>query len=91
MSNDVQAIGELLGVDPLYVANEGRFVIIAPPEQEQPILDILAAHDTTQGAVTIGEVVTPKPGEEGLVSIVNAYGVPRALSMLSGEQLPRIC
>ena len=91
VSNEVQAIGELLGIDPLYVANEGRFVIIAPPEQEQSILDILATYDATQGAITIGEVVTPKPGEEGLVSIMNAYGVPRALSMLSGEQLPRIC
>jgi len=39
-------------------------VIIAPPEQEQSILNILAIHDATQGAITIGEVVAPKPGEE---------------------------
>ena len=91
VSNDVQAIGELLGIDPLYVANEGRFVIIAPPEQEQSILNMLMHYDVTQGAVTIGEVDTPKPGEEGVVSVINAYGVSRALSMLTGEQLPRIC
>ena len=91
VSNDVRAIGELLGIDPLYVANEGRFVIIAPPEQEQSILNILTRYDVTQGALTIGEVGVPKPGEEGLVSVTNAYGVSRALSMLTGEQLPRIC
>ena len=44
MSNEVRAIGELLGRVPLYIANEGHFVIIAPSEQEQSILDILAVH-----------------------------------------------
>ena len=91
VSNNVQAIGELLGIDPLYVANEGRFIIIAPADQESLILETLARYDVSEGAVTIGEVMAPLAGEEGLVSITNAYGAQRVLSLLTGEQLPRIC
>lgn len=91
VSNDVKAIGELLGIDPLYVANEGRFIIIAPADQENLILDTLARYDVSIGAVTIGDVVTPHVGEKGLVSMTNTYGAQRVLSLLTGEQLPRIC
>lgn len=86
--DEVQGACELLGLDPLQVANEGRFVCVLPEEQAESALAILRAHPVSAGAVAIGRVHADSPG---LVGVETALGSTRLLDMLSGEQLPRIC
>lgn len=78
----------LLGFDPLYVANEGRFIVIVPPQEAQKALGILNAHPLGHGASCIGEVLENARGQVFLKSVI---GTNRVLDMISGEQLPRIC
>ncbi len=85
---DVQGACEMLGLDPLYVANEGRFVAFLPRRQAEPALEILSRQPVASGACVIGEV-TAAQGSRALVE--SRIGVSRVLDMLSGEQLPRIC
>jgi hydrogenase expression/formation protein HypE len=81
---DVQGACELLGFDPLHLANEGRFIAIARPEATKRILQVLGE----DRARVIGAVAE---GRAGLVTLKTALGTRRVVSMLSGEQLPRIC
>jgi hydrogenase expression/formation protein HypE len=81
VNETVRGACEILGLDPLYVANEGRFAAFVPASQAQ------AAASVISGAV-IGEVAAARPG---VVVLETALGVLRPLDMLSGEQLPRIC
>ena len=85
---DVTGACELLGLDPLYLANEGRFVAFVPEHQTTHALDILSRHAVTREASRIGQV-QGKPA--GMVTIKSRFGTERVLDMLSGEQLPRIC
>ena len=78
---------ELLGLDPLYVANEGRFVAFVAPENVQTAIDAMRRHSVGQGAVAIGRVVDAP----GAVVLRGRLGVRRVLDLLTGEQLPRIC
>lgn len=85
---DVAAACEILGFDPLYVANEGRLVAFVPQADADRALRILAGYPVTAGAVPIGSVSeTPA----GLVTLKSRIGATRIVDMLSGEQLPRIC
>lgn len=84
----VIAACELLGLDPLHVANEGRFVAFVPPGDADRALQVLHLHEATAAAVVIGEV---RNGSVGQVSCRGALGVARIIDMLSGEQMPRIC
>jgi len=85
---DVTAACELLGLDPLHVANEGRFVAMVPRRYADKALEVLREFETTVGAIAIGEV---RDGPAGEVSCRGPLGVARVIDMLSGEQLPRIC
>jgi hydrogenase expression/formation protein HypE len=85
---DVAGACEILGLDPLYLANEGRFVAIVPEQEVARALVILHRHTVGSGAVRIGKVLE-KPA--GLVTMKSRLGTERILDMLSGEQLPRIC
>jgi hydrogenase expression/formation protein HypE len=85
---DVQAACEILGLDPLYVANEGRFVAFVPPDEAERALALLRAQPVSAGATIIGQVTADPPG---LVTMTSRIGIPRLVDLLSGEQLPRIC
>jgi len=85
---DVMAACEMLGFDPLYVANEGRFVCVVPEDQAGQALEALRAGPVSAGAVQIGVV---SDENRGLVTLKSTIGATRIVDMLSGEQLPRIC
>jgi hydrogenase expression/formation protein HypE len=85
---DVAAACELLGIDPLYVANEGRFVAVVPPDEAETALVALRAHPLGAQAVQIGEIRSEPPG---IVVLVTAFGGTRIVDMLVGDPLPRIC
>ena len=92
ISEPVHGACEILGLDPLYVANEGRFVMFLPPENVDDALSILHQHSVSQEAMDIGEIQdTPITPHQVLVSLHTRYGTERILDLLSGEQLPRIC
>jgi hydrogenase expression/formation protein HypE len=78
---------ELLGLDPLYVANEGKMIVIAPPEQAEAALSALQSHELGAGATRIGTVTAGR----GRVLLRTALGTRRILDRHVGEQLPRIC
>jgi len=85
---EVQGACELLGLDPLYVANEGKLVAIVAPEVAEPLLAALRAHPLGARAQLIGAVTDGRPGE---VVLRTRLGTSRLVDMLSGDQLPRIC
>ena len=92
VSEAVRGACEILGLDPLYVANEGRFVMFLPPEHANRALSILHTHSVSQEAADIGEVEVTQPTQyQALVTLQTTYGTHRILDLLSGEQLPRIC
>jgi hydrogenase expression/formation protein HypE len=85
---DVHAACEMLGLEPLHVANEGRFVaFIAAPDAKRA-LEILRGNEVASGAAFVGQIVEKSAP---LVTLKSELGVSRILDMPSGEQLPRIC
>jgi len=84
----VQGLAELLGLDPLYVANEGKLIAIVPEPDAGVVLAAMRAHPLGQDAAIIGRV---QAGRSGRVSLHTVLGAHRILDMLSGELLPRIC
>lgn len=88
VTDPVRGACELLGLDPLYVANEGRFIAFVPAAQADAAQSVLRRHPVSAGATTIGTV---SAGTPGLVTLKSRIGTRRILDRLSGEQLPRIC
>ena len=85
---DVRGACEILGFDPLYVANEGRFVAFVPPAEAGRALDRLRRDPRCIDAAVIGTV---QDAPAGLVTMKSRIGATRIVDMLTGEQLPRIC
>lgn len=85
---DVLGACEVLGLDPLYVANEGKVLAVVPPEGERAILSAMKSHPLGQNGCRIGEIVSEDPGR---VFLRTRIGGHRLVDMLRGEQLPRIC
>ena len=88
VSPDVAAACELLGLDPLNTANEGKLIAICPSAKADALLAIMRAHPLGQNAAIIGKV-TDDPSH--LVQMKTAFGGTRIVDWLAGEQLPRIC
>ena len=84
----VQAACEFLGLDPLYVANEGKLVAIAAPDDAERLLAVMRAHPQGRDAAIIGEVITDP---HHFVQMQTRFGGRRIVDWLTGDQLPRIC
>jgi len=85
---EVNAACEFLGLDPLYVANEGKLIVICAPEDAERALETLRAHPLGTNAAIIGSV---HADEHHFVQMTTAFGGRRIVDWLSGDQLPRIC
>jgi hydrogenase expression/formation protein HypE len=88
VEEEVRGACEILGFDPLYVANEGRFACVLPARDADRALGILAAHPLGKAAAHIGTV---RDSADAFVTLESRIGATRIVDMLSGEQLPRIC
>jgi len=88
VSEEVKGACELLGLDPLYVANEGKLIAFVAPEAAEAALAALRAHPLGGGAELIGTVTEAHPG---MVTMRTLLGTMRIVDMLTGDQLPRIC
>ncbi len=85
---EVKALCEILGIDPLFLANEGKVILVVSPGVSQQVLARLREHPLGRQAAVIGEVTEAHPGR---VVLETSLGTRRILDMLTGEQLPRIC
>ena len=85
---NVKGACEILGLDPLYVANEGKLIAVVSSEIADKIVERMQKNPNGIGACIIGEV---KPQPQGIVSMTTNFGGTRIVDMLAGEQLPRIC
>jgi hydrogenase expression/formation protein HypE len=85
---EVNGACEILGIDPLYVANEGKLLAVVAPGDEQAALAALSSHPLGTSAAVIGEVRQDPPG---MVLLDTAFGGSRVVDMLAGDPLPRIC
>jgi hydrogenase expression/formation protein HypE len=85
---EVHAACEMLGLDPLYVANEGKLLAVVPPAHADQVLAAMRKHPLGRNATRIGEIVA---NHVGLVIMKSTVGGERVVMLLAGEQLPRIC
>ena len=85
---EVKGFCEILGLDPLYLANEGKIVCVVAPEQAGAVLEAMQNHPLGKNAVQIGNITD---GRSGRVVMKTVFGGRRIVDMLVGEQLPRIC
>jgi hydrogenase expression/formation protein HypE len=79
---------EILGLDPLYVANEGKLIAIVASDAAEAILGRMKQHPHGASVCIIGEV---RPEPRGIVSMKTGFGGTRIVDMLTGNRLPRIC
>jgi hydrogenase expression/formation protein HypE len=85
---EVRGACEMLGLDPLYVANEGKLLAVVPESDADRLLAAMRRHPLGKNAAIIGEVVSD---HAGMVTMRSLIGGERVVSMIAGEQLPRIC
>jgi hydrogenase expression/formation protein HypE len=85
---EVLGLCELLGLDPLYLANEGKLLVFTAPRDAEAVLAVMKENPVARDACIIGEVISDNPGR---VFMQTRIGGKRIVDMLSGEQLPRIC
>jgi len=85
---EVRGACEMLGLDPLYVANEGKLIAVVPHEHAERVLAVMRSHPLGRNASISGRILAEHPG---LVTMKSLVGGERVVAMLAGEQLPRIC
>jgi hydrogenase expression/formation protein HypE len=88
ISDSVRGACEILGLDPLFVANEGKLIASVPAGKSEAVLEAMKKNRYGSGSVVIGKVVSDHPGRVLMKTLI---GGTRIIDMLSGEQLPRIC
>jgi hydrogenase expression/formation protein HypE len=88
LGDEVRGACEMLGLDPLYVANEGKLIAFVAPDQGDRVLAAMRRHPYGTQAAIIGKVVSEHPG---VVTMRTSIGGTRVVDMIAGEQLPRIC
>jgi hydrogenase expression/formation protein HypE len=88
LSEQVEGACEMLGLDPLYVANEGIFIAVVKAEIAEQLIEVLKSLETGMNAAIIGSITNDHPKQ---VILTSSIGGRRMLNMLTGEQLPRIC
>ena len=88
LRSEVKGMCEILGLDPLYLANEGTLVLFVPPDQSDAALAAMRSTSAGENAVVIGKA---EDGPAGRVTMRTLFGGQRLVDMLVGEQLPRIC
>jgi len=88
VTEQVKGACEILGFDPLYVANEGKLIAFIPPGETDRVFSRVRSHPLGKSAAIIGEVISDHPGKVVMKSSISGS---RIVDMLSGEQLPRIC
>ena len=88
VSDEVRGACEVLGLDALYVANEGKILVIVPDQDAEDVLSGMKKHPLGRDSAIIGKVTDDHPG---VVRMVTSIGSSRVVDMLTGEQLPRIC
>lgn len=86
---EVKGFCEILGLDPLYLANEGKIVVVVPEIEKQAALDAMRGHEYGGEATQVGHIL--EGGIAGRVHMQTGFGGKRIVDMLIGEQLPRIC
>jgi hydrogenase expression/formation protein HypE len=86
--DEVRSVSDILGFDPLYIANEGKVVIVVSAMDKDKVLNIMKTHPHGRGARIIGEIIS---SPKGVVTLKTIVGGTRIVDMPSGEQLPRIC
>jgi hydrogenase expression/formation protein HypE len=84
----VRGICELLGLDPLYLANEGKLIAICPPDEAELLLQVMRDHPLGGNAEIIGRITDENPKKVILHTLIGGH---RILDMLTGGQYPRIC
>jgi len=84
----VQAACEMLGFDPIYIANEGKLIVIVPDQDHQRVLETIKQHPHGKNAAVIGEVIKEPRGRVLMKTLIGSH---RVIDTLSGEMLPRIC
>ena len=89
VNDAVRGACEILGLDPLYLANEGKLAALVAREDADAVLAAMHAHPLGRAAAVVGEVLAG--GHPGLVTLRSAFGGERVVDLLQGEQLPRIC
>ncbi|MBE9207100.1 hydrogenase expression/formation protein HypE [Nostoc sp. LEGE 06077] len=85
---EVKGVCEILGLDPLYLANEGKLVVVVKKDNADKVLSAMKTHPAGKDACIVGEVIASPPG---IVFLKTAFGAERIVDMLVGDQLPRIC
>jgi hydrogenase expression/formation protein HypE len=88
VSGGVRGACELMGLDPLYIANEGKILLIVPEEEAEKVISIMKKHKEGKESRIIGKVSSEYPG---ILYLETSIGSTRIVDMISGEQLPRIC
>ena len=86
--DEVRGICELLGLDPLYLANEGKLIAICPFQEAEPLLEVMKNHPLGRNAEIIGSVTEENRKKVILQTLIGGH---RILDMLTGGQYPRIC
>jgi hydrogenase expression/formation protein HypE len=84
----VRAACEILGLDPLYVANEGKLLAVVGADEADALVRVMRQHPLGRDAAVVGDIVS---GHAGTVVLRSVAGGSRVVPMLAGEQLPRIC